>query len=1624
MLFSSIASEYRTQGIGIILSGTGSDGSIGLTELKHLGGTTIVQSPETAKYDGMPLSAIQTGMADYVLPPEKMGAKIEEVISKSEEEVQPKSEIQNILDILNAKFGNSFQNYKEKTIFRQIKKAIQYHKLNSIEEYVNYIHSNPEELKFLYQSFLIGVTSFFRDEKAFQSLLQYLEEKIKDQKSNETFRVWVIGCSTGEEAYTLAILINETYEKLQNLNSNFQVFATDIYEDSINFARKGIYNEEQIKNVPLEFKNKYFTKVEQGWEVEKNLRNKILFSVHNILLNPPFLKIDLISCRNLLIYLKSEVQNNLFPIFHYSLRDNGILFLGKSESIIQLEELFEPLNTKHKIFRKRRFTISKQVRMWPLSQTKTNLKSLSNTPNIDQSLQFRMKILETFTDTLDRPFVILNSHLDILETRGDLRDFLQIPQGILNLNISKLLRKDFQLEVKSLVLKCIKNHKLEQTKFKKFSVDSKTFLLKILVAPLEKELKKDNDDLYILIFEKIPLEEEIKQENLFTTNIDSNATIEELQKALDSTKEQLQTYIEELETSNEELQSLNEELQSANEELQATNEELQTSNEELQSSNEELQTAYSEIKHINQELKKNEEEILELNQIFSAFFENIYQANFLLEENLNIKFINEQGIAFIEKIFQKKPLRFQNLVELLPESLLTKMIYLIKLAKETSSQVHDIFSVILKNETCYYNIRVCSIHHKLEKSKKYFGITVIDVTELKNKENQIYKRDEILASFLDSKTIYLIRTDLQGNYTFVNKAFCEKFGYAKEQLIGKPYTPTVHLEDVGKCNQVVLKLLESPNSIIQVELRKPNPNGGYYETEWEFSTIQDKDGTIQEIQAIGKDITIIKQQKQELENQKRQLEMILWSGGFGTWDWDVENDTIEFNQKWGEILGFSKQEYPKNFTAWCELIHPSDQEKVVNTLNKVINGELNYYEIEYRKRNKAGTYKWLLLSGKAWERNKEGKATRVLGVHQDITQKIETEFREKIVEQRNQAILSKMNVGVIIYDITGMILFVNKEAEKILQTSSAELLSHSIIESRKESSYLKELDVLVFETIQTKKEKENVIIEIENSKGEKLWLSLSTHFLNHPFTELPYSIFVLFYDITNFKTIKQNLEEKQWLLSEIGKLSQIGAWEFDSHKSELLVTEEIYKILGIQNFSYIQKISLDDFLSYFLPEDRAILKATLNESVKNEKSFNLELKLKNSTEKEIWVRTTGRPIFDEHHHFMKVIGSMQNITEKINFDITIHERHKRIAAILDFLPFAVYMVDEEGFVNYINNEAQRLIDFNLKSQFQQWNILNGLLDLDGNPTNLEDTPILKAFHEKVSILGKEYIYPKENTQIYVLVHAIPFLDEKANVKGGISIIIDITKMKELENSLKENNKKLEILNKELNQFNYLTSHEMQEPLGNILASLDIIYKHYKNLIAEPVQKYLSFIQISTSRMKEQILAVLEYSLLGENLKFDIYDLKSIVEEVVEELKEKFQNSQGTLEIQALPKVYCSYYEIKLLFKHLILNALKFQKKDEKPHILIHTERTSNEYIIHVEDNGIGILEEYYKKIFQMFQRLHNRGEYEGIGIGLASCEKIVRLHNGKIWVSKSSLGGTQISFSLPKNKDFNISYEI
>lgn len=1181
LLLRSLSAEYKERAIAIILSGTGSDGAQGITAIKAHQGIAIIQNPETAKYDGMPLAALQTGMIDYSIPPREMGKKLEEIIfslPSLTDVASSNNEVVQIFELLNQRFGIDFSQYKSSTILRRIDKSIKKLQLATIKEYLEYCLKNPAELNQLLDSFLIGVTSFYRDPDAFRLLETYISNKITSLK-HDTFRIWVPGCSTGEEAYSIGMLAQHIIDHSNNPHLSLQIFATDVNEHALEHARKAIYSEESIKSIPSDLLNKFMIKTDAGYEIDKKLRSRILFSRHDITINPPFLKIDLLSCRNVLIYLGSEIQRHVFPIFHYSLKDDGLLFLGKSESITMVEDLFDIIDARHKLFRKRKFSNNRSFKFnsfKPLELISRTGRSAS-----EQSLHsYRGRITETVLDIAQPAYIIVNAAQDILETKGDLKNFITITEGILTTNISKMLRREIQIDIKNLIVRLIKENKVIKKPVKKITIDNKQIFLRLSGSPVIKEPGFESEDIYIIVFEQIDVEKDFAA---FASAIpqEDNSRFLELEQELNITRQHLQTYIEEVETANEELQSLNEELQSSNEELQSTNEELETSNEELQSSNEELQTAYTEIKHINTELEGRDIQIQERNTLFETLFGNIQQGNILLDDKYQILLINQQARNLLQKIGIFNLPAHQSLIAFIPSGLAVDILEILNKCLKTGQMESD--TIIFEyNEVAFHYELYATPVKNISQDRLQIALSIWDLTELRLREKEIFEKDEILTSLLESNSTYLIRTDMQGNYTYVNQAFCKKFGYTEEQVIGTYYAPTVHPDDLGICEKAVERVLGHPNEeVFSFEIRKPNPRGGYFDTEWEFVPIRNQEGEVISIQGVGRDITDKKVIFRALEAEKNHLELVLWAGRLGISSWDINAGTIDFNERWFEMLGYATTSKTIRYQEWLDSIHPDDQAEFEQKIHQCIIGNTAFFEIEYSIKTFNGQWLKLVSTGKVTEREPRGKALKILAIHQDITAR-------KLMEKQNQelAMVARLTSnGVIITGVDRTIEWVNDAFTHITGYTLSEVKGKSpgsILQSKGTD----------LETVRMIREKLNALqpitCQIRNcgKDGREYWLQLDVQPI-YDNNGQHRGFMAIQSDITQSKIFEQELLEYNSMLRLMGKLANVGTWIFDTDHQSITLSPELLSIFGyITNLD--EELPIDLFFDRFIPAEEAI----------------------------------------------------------------------------------------------------------------------------------------------------------------------------------------------------------------------------------------------------------------------------------------------------------------------------------------------------------------------------------------------------------------------------------------------------
>lgn len=611
VFFNSLAQDCGRQSIGIVLSGTGSDGTAGIRSIKDAGGMVVAQSECTAEFDGMPRSAINTGLADFVLAPEKMPEELvrfiqhpyisrEKAILRNESSTE--TLMGKIFSLLRDHGGVDFSQYKPSTIDRRIERRISVNRLSGLDEYYTFLSRSVHEREILENEFLICVTSFFRDPDAFEALRkEALIPILNNTPAEETIRIWVAGCATGEEAYSIAILLDEVMHSV-NQHNEVKIFATDISSSSIKTASAGSYNFSEVAQLSPARINHYFDRVGDGFRLKSRIRRMVIFAEHNLLADPPFNKLDLICCRNVLIYFQNSPQQQTLSNFTYSLKRKGFIFLGPSEILGELSNFYDSVSQRFKIFQKRTSKGAKSIRI----PTPTGISSRTNpvTPELTFQRRSPRGLLHGHADEIYREIIeingpacaIIDENDEVLHLLGGIQKFLRLPEGGFSGHLLKLADRPLATALATALHKFKMTKELEEFVYDNVCVEQHgaKWILRIRISSLR--IFRHTPRMRLVIIEKkneAPLELHSGDEEIHS--YEEQSRIEELEQELNYTKESLQATVEELETSNEELQAANEELLASNEELQSSNEELQSVNEELHTVNAENQSRINEL---------------------------------------------------------------------------------------------------------------------------------------------------------------------------------------------------------------------------------------------------------------------------------------------------------------------------------------------------------------------------------------------------------------------------------------------------------------------------------------------------------------------------------------------------------------------------------------------------------------------------------------------------------------------------------------------------------------------------------------------------------------------------------------------------------------------------------------------------------------------------------------------------------------------------------------------------------------------------------------------------------------------------------------------------------------------
>ena len=908
--FRSLAQDQHERAIGIVLSGTASDGTLGLSAIKGEGGMVMAQSPDSAEFDGMPRNAIATGLMDYELPAGEMPAKLLAYAAHAFlNRVRPSSAptsatrddaaLKKIFVLLRSGTGHDFSQYKPSTIRRRIERRMAMQEIETMDNYVKFLQQAPAEGIALFRDLLIGVTHFFRDPEAFKFLEEQGIPKLFEGKPpGSTIRVWSAGCSTGEEAYSLAILLQERMEALGQSHT-LQIFATDIDSRAVATARAARYPTSIAADITPARLKRFFTPEPGGdaYRVHKSIRNLLIFSEHDLIKDPPFSKLDLVSCRNLLIYLNADLQKRIIPLFHYTMSPDGLLFLGTSETVGGFEDLFAPLDRRAKLYRRKenRYgarppVIDQLAATQPLLNAEHPQFARKEAPAAKLSLRELAEM--AMVQQIVQASALVNDRGDILYVHGRTGRYLEIAQGEVRItNILKTAREGLGNELSVALHRAVRGKEVVVSPGVRVKTNGDFTTVNLTVSPvLADPSAMPEGPLYLVILEEVP--DPPDRSDQPDRSDRSDARVMELNKKLQVKEEYLQTSLEELESSTEELKSSNEEMQSVNEELQSSNEELETAKEELQSANEELHTVNTELQIKVVDLAQASNDINNLlvgtgiGTMFVDLHLRILRFTSPVTEIINVV-SNDAG-----RPVQDFSTRFKK-YSTLEEDVRAVLNTLVPVEREVQT-----------TQDKWYLLRILP-YRTTENVIEGAVLSFVNITEHKRGEEKSAR----LAAIVEFSDDAIISKDLNGVITSWNRGAEKLFGYPAAEIVGTSILRLVP-DDRRQEEQDILEKIKGGESVDHFETLRQAKDGRLLDVSLTASPIRDAEGAVVGASKVARDITERKKAEEALRkaNDVLRLAVVVRDAHDAVTVQDLEGRTIAWNPGAVRMYGWSEAE--------------------------------------------------------------------------------------------------------------------------------------------------------------------------------------------------------------------------------------------------------------------------------------------------------------------------------------------------------------------------------------------------------------------------------------------------------------------------------------------------------------------------------------------------------------------------------------------------------------------------------------------------------------------------------------------------------------------------------------------
>lgn len=1010
----SLAQDSAESAVAVILSGTGSDGSRGLVDVHQAGGLVVCESEESAKFDGMPLSAQETGVVDVVLKPEEMPKAILDYFSSPRGvkpgprpvDAEPLEGVEAVFDLLRREYDIDFSHYKPTTVSRRIERRLSLLHVHNLDDYVERLRQDAEELNALYKDLLIGVTKFFRDPETFELLERNIIPEVLERVPKEDeIRAWVAGCATGEEAYTLAILLHEALGRA-NRPINVKIFATDVHKSTLESAGHGFFDEERLAEVSPERLRRYFSKTQDGYQITQDLRQLIVFAQHNVLKDAPFTNLDLISCRNLLIYFQPQAQKKALSLFHFGLKTHATLLLGSSESPGDLADEFDTVDEHSKVYRKRRdIRLPADMRL-PLSRSANGLRGpLVSIPQparlaLDAA---RVQVYDLLLDKFMPPSLLVNEDRQLVETFGGGESFLRIKGRRLSADLLDLLDTDAKTSIAGALNRVIRHGTPLSFSGVKLSANGNQQSYRLSIEPLDD--RKLEPRHYLITLELLEGAEAATVPVEVDADQMSRDQVQNLEEELDYTKENLQATIEELETSSEEMQATNQELIASNEELQSTNEELHSVNEELYT--------------VNAEHQKKIEELAELNQDIEHLLLSTDVAIIYLDRDLCIRKFTPQ----VAEIFDLVPedvgrrigtfshrIRYDRLLQDLKEVLETGI--------RRECDVRD------AEGRCFF-LRILPYRH--HDRTEGVVLSLINISVLDEARGRISH----LSSIVESSEDAIIGVSMNGEVTSWNAGAEHLYGYTAEEAIGTHISFIVPEDQRGEA-QAWLGRVERGERIDVVEVNRLTRDGKGVHVSLSLSPIKDRLGKVIGASSISRDIT-----HQKLAEQARAyLSAIVASSDDAIISKTLDGVVTSWNRAAEKLYGYSAEEMIGQPITL--LVPPERPQEVPEILDRICRGQKVEHVETVRVRKDGARLDISLTVSPIHDAN--GELIGASAIARDITQLKQVLREKEESEHRIRLLLESTAEAIYGLDREGKCRFANPACCRLLGYDSPDEL--------------------------------------------------------------------------------------------------------------------------------------------------------------------------------------------------------------------------------------------------------------------------------------------------------------------------------------------------------------------------------------------------------------------------------------------------------------------------------------------------------------------------------------------------------------------------------------------------------